>query len=182
MKHRLIFALIPMLLSACAGSKVQPDSTPQATAPLEMQAQQAEVKSQSDAAATAPIESKIIAVNPLNDPSNILYKRNVYFDFDQYSIKSEFGSLIEAHAKYLIDHPHANVRLEGNADERGSREYNLALGQKRAVAVKKAMNIHGVPNKQIETVSFGEEKPKALGADEISWAENRRTDIVYTVE
>lgn len=182
MKYRLIFALIPALLSACAGTKIQPNASPQIAALVKAAAPQPAAVTPSDTASTAPIENKKIAVNPLNDPSNILYKRSVYFDFDKFGINPEFRLLIEAHAKYLLDHPHANVRLEGNADDRGSREYNLSLGQKRAVAVKKAMNIYGVPNKQIETVSFGEEKPKALGDDETSWAENRRTDIIYSPE
>ncbi|MDI1309291.1 MAG: peptidoglycan-associated lipoprotein Pal [Methylotenera sp.] len=182
MKYRLIFALIPALLSACAGTKLQPDSAPKVAAPVQAQTQQPVAESPSVNASTAPIENKKIAENPLNDPSNILYKRSVYFAFDKFDINPEFRSLIEAHAKYLSEHPNASVRLEGNADDRGSREYNLSLGQKRAVAVKNAMNIYGVSDKQIETVSFGEEKPKALGDDETSWAENRRADITYSVE
>jgi peptidoglycan-associated lipoprotein len=88
--------------------------------------------------------------------------------------------MLAAHAKYLKDHQQANVRLEGNADDRGSHEYNLSLGQKRATAVKKVMNVYGVPERQIETISYGEENPRSLAHDEASWAQNRRTDIVYT--
>jgi peptidoglycan-associated lipoprotein len=106
-------------------------------------------------------------------------QRSVYYDFDRSDIKPEFRPAVEAHARYLHDHPDARVTVEGNGDERGSREYNLALGQKRAEAVQKMMRLSGATEGQIEAVSFGEEKPKALGHDEASWAENRRSDVVY---
>jgi peptidoglycan-associated lipoprotein len=106
-------------------------------------------------------------------------QRSVYYDFDRAEIKSEFRPAIEAHARYLRENADARVTIEGNGDERGSREYNLALGQKRAEAVQKMMRLSGAADGQIEAVSFGEEKPKALGHDEASWAENRRSDVVY---
>ena len=106
-------------------------------------------------------------------------QRSVYYDFDRSDVKPEFRPAIEAHARYLRDHPAERVTVEGNGDERGSREYNLALGQKRAEAVQKMMRLSGAADGQIEAVSFGEEKPKALGHDEASWAENRRSDVVY---
>jgi peptidoglycan-associated lipoprotein len=105
--------------------------------------------------------------------------RSVYYDFDRADIKPEFRPAIEAHARYLRENADARVTIEGNGDERGSREYNLALGQKRAEAVRKMMRLSGAADGQIEAVSFGEEKPKALGHDEASWAENRRSDVVY---
>lgn len=106
-------------------------------------------------------------------------QRSVYYDFDRAEIKPEFRPAIEAHARYLRENADARVTIEGNGDERGSREYNLALGQKRAEAVQKMMRLSGAADGQIEAVSFGEEKPKALGHDEASWAENRRSDVVY---
>jgi peptidoglycan-associated lipoprotein len=115
----------------------------------------------------------------LKDPASALSKRSIYYDFDAYNIKEEFQTVVEAHSKFLQEHKEYKVRIEGNCDERGSREYNLALGQRRADSVKRAMTLLGVPPKQIETVSFGSEKPKALGHDEEAWAENRRSDIVY---
>lgn len=121
-------------------------------------------------------------LNPLTDPNNILSKRSVYFDFDSYAVKDEYRSLVQAHAQYLRDNGNARVLLQGNADERGSREYNLALGQRRADAVKHAMTLSGAKESQIESVSLGEEKPRATGHDESSWAENRRTDIRYQGE
>ena len=119
------------------------------------------------------------AVDPLNDPKGILAKRSVYFDYDSYVVKDEFKALVEAHAKYLVANKGRKILIQGNTDERGGREYNLALGQKRAEAVRKALGLLSVPETQVEAVSLGKEKPKATGSDEASWAENRRSDIVY---
>lgn len=118
----------------------------------------------------------------LNDPNSILSKRNVYFDFDSDAVKAEYRSLIEAHAKYLVANSNAKMVLQGNADERGTREYNLSLGQRRSVAVKKSFNLLGVQDRQIETVSFGEEKATPNCADEACYQANRRVDIVYENE
>jgi peptidoglycan-associated lipoprotein len=117
--------------------------------------------------------------DPLNDPNNPLSRRSVYFDFDSFTIKDEFRPLVEAHAKYLVSNKVRKVVIQGNTDERGSREYNLALGQKRAEAVRRSLTALGVADAQIEAVSFGEEKPKSAGSDESAFAENRRADIVY---
>jgi peptidoglycan-associated lipoprotein len=117
--------------------------------------------------------------DPLNDPASPLSRRSVYFDFDSFTIRDEFRPVVEAHAKYLVANKARKVVIQGNTDERGSREYNLALGQKRSEAVRRALVSLGVADAQIEAVSFGEEKPKASGADEASFAENRRADLVY---
>jgi peptidoglycan-associated lipoprotein len=117
--------------------------------------------------------------NPLKDPNNILSKRNIYFDFDSDAVKAEYRPIVEAHAKYLLAHADAKMVVQGNTDERGTREYNLSLGQRRSVAVKKALNLLGVQDKQIETVSYGEEKAAVNCADEACFAQNRRVDIVY---
>ncbi|HEX4330551.1 MAG TPA: peptidoglycan-associated lipoprotein Pal [Usitatibacter sp.] len=114
--------------------------------------------------------------------SGVLAKRSVYFDFDSNSVKDEYRGLIQAHSRYLNDHRDSHIRIEGNCDERGSREYNLALGQRRAEAVKKIMTVLGVNDGSIETVSYGEEKPVAQGHDENAWAQNRRADIKYRGE
>lgn len=121
-------------------------------------------------------------MNPLQDPNNILSRRSVYFDFDSYTVKSEYRDLVLAHASYLRDNLNAQVLLQGNTDERGSREYNLALGQRRANSVRDILLLSGARDQQVEAVSLGEEKPRALGNDESSWAENRRTDILYQGE
>lgn len=114
--------------------------------------------------------------------AGVLAKRSVYFDLDSFEIKPEYRSLVEAHAAFLRKNPGRKVVVEGNTDERGSREYNLSLGQKRAEAVKKALVLLGVPESQLEAVSFGEEKPKAPGHDEAAYAENRRSDLSYRAQ
>jgi len=123
--------------------------------------------------------SSASAVDPVNDPSNILSKRSIYFDYDQYTVKEEYRSLVEAHGKFLASNPDRKVIIQGNTDERGGSEYNLALGQKRAEAVRRAMALAGARDSQMEAISFGKEKPKASGSDEAAWMENRRADIVY---
>jgi peptidoglycan-associated lipoprotein len=120
--------------------------------------------------------------SPLRDPNNILSKRSIYFDFDSFVVKDEYRPLVEAHARYLQQNRNARMTVQGNTDERGSREYNIALGQKRADAVKRMMLLLGATDGQIETVSYGEERPKNAGHDEGAWAENRRDDIVYVGE
>lgn len=104
---------------------------------------------------------------------------SVYFDFDKYIVKPEYQSLVEAHARFLKADPKRHSVIEGNTDDRGSSEYNLALGQKRAEAVRRALDLLGVNDNQVEAVSFGKEKPVALGDDEASRAKNRRADITY---
>jgi peptidoglycan-associated lipoprotein len=134
----------------------------------------------SGAATTGVSGSAAAGANAHKDPKNLLsQKRSVYFDYDQFTIKDEHKAVIEAHAKYLQGTRTLRITLQGNSDERGTREYNIALGQKRADAVKQLMQLLGAAEVQIETVSFGKEKPRRDGHDEVSWAENRRVDIVY---
>lgn len=121
-------------------------------------------------------------VNPFQDPSNPLSQRSIYFAFDSYDVSSEYAPIVDAHAKWLIENPDVKIVIQGNTDERGGREYNLALGQKRAEAVKQRMQLLGVPASRIEAVSFGEEKPAVLGSTPEAWAQNRRADIVYPSE
>lgn len=113
------------------------------------------------------------------EQQGLLAKRVIYFDLDSYVIKEEFQPVVEAHASNLRSNRNRRVILQGHTDDRGSREYNLALGQKRAEAVRKALSLLGVADDQMEAISFGEEKPSALGSDEAAWAENRRTEIIY---
>lgn len=119
------------------------------------------------------------SADPRKDPASPLSKRSIYFDFDSYVVKDEYRSVIEAHAGYLAKRPNARIIIQGNADERGSREYNLALGQKRAEAVRRAFAVLGTKDAQMEAISFGEEKPRSVGTSEQDYAENRRADIVY---
>ena len=175
--------LAAALLSACAGTPPEEqagatveDRTPGALKP---------------GAQTKPVQDGQVAkvdltqgkppagYSILRDPKSILSKRSVYFDLDSFTIKDEYRPLVEAHAKYLREHTSAKVLIQGNTDERGSREYNLALGQKRADAMKRMLLLLGAREEQIESVSLGEEKPKAQGSSEEAFAENRRDDILY---
>jgi|HubBroStandDraft_4_1064222.scaffolds.fasta_scaffold664913_1 peptidoglycan-associated lipoprotein len=108
-----------------------------------------------------------------------LQNRTIYFDFDSSEVKSDYNGLITAHAHYLAANPSIRVRLEGNTDERGSREYNIGLGERRAQSVRRALTLQGVAESQITTVSYGEERPAVTGHTEEAWARNRRVDIVY---
>jgi peptidoglycan-associated lipoprotein len=115
----------------------------------------------------------------LADPNSPLAKRSIYFDYDSYAVRDEYRATIDAHARFLTSERNRRVIVQGNTDERGSREYNLALGQKRAEAVRRSLTAMGVPDAQVEAVSLGEEKPRTAAQDEASFAENRRADLVY---
>lgn len=118
-------------------------------------------------------------MDPFNPSSVLATDRSVYFEFDSYSVNDQYRPLVETHARYLAANPQQKILIEGNTDARGGAEYNLALGQRRAQAVSNMMTLIGARDTQIETISFGKEKPKALGDTEADYAENRRADIVY---
>ena len=118
----------------------------------------------------------------LKDPKSAVFNRSIFFDYDQYTIKDEFKPLVDAHAKLLAKNPGIKMMIQGNADERGSREYNLALGQKRADVVKQALMLLGAKEAQIESVSLGEEKPRCEDRTEACYGENRRGDMLYSGE
>jgi peptidoglycan-associated lipoprotein len=166
MKNIVISILLVNLLAACASNKpAEPvaaePSTPTAKAPV----------------ATAPAATT--AVDPLNDSASILAKRSVYYPLDVDTVQDADKPAVQAHAKYLSEHADRKARLEGNCDERGSNEYNLALGQRRADGVKKMLELGGAKAAQLESVSYGEEKPKGSDHNEASWSQNRRTDLNY---
>ena len=108
-----------------------------------------------------------------------LAKRIIYFDFDKSEIKPEFADTVSAHARNLTSHPNLKMKLEGNTDERGTREYNIGLGERRAQAVRRALMLQGVAESQLTTVSFGAERPAVEGDDEAAWSQNRRVEMVY---
>lgn len=172
MKKFVISVVLVNLLAACAAEKPK---APEAAAPVPPPAATAPEAAPVPVPAPAPV----VQVDPLNDPASILAKRSVYYPFDVSAVQEADKPLVAAHAKYLGDHSDRKVRVEGNADERGSNEYNLALGQRRADGVKKMLELGGAKASQVETVSYGEEKPKATGHDEASWSQNRRSDIKY---
>jgi peptidoglycan-associated lipoprotein len=128
---------------------------------------------------TPPVQS---GIDPLKDPNNILSKRIIYFDYDRDTVKNEYMEIVQAHARYLGENRGRKVRLEGHADERGSREYNMALGQRRGDAVRRSASVLGVGNDRMEVISFGEDKPRSTGRDEAAYAQNRRVEIVYDGE
>jgi len=165
--YKILSVVLIVLLSACASETTKPTGGTGAE-PYDA--------SNENAATSSP------TLNPLTDPNNILSKRSVYFDFDKYQVKDKYKSMVLSHARYLRENSNASVRLEGSADERGSREYNLALGQRRADSVKRVMTLSGTKESQIESISYGEEKPRAIGHNEGAWAENRRADIRYQGE
>ena len=122
------------------------------------------------------------ARNAINDPASPLSQKIIYFDFDQSTVLPEYQEVVNNHAKYLSDYPDARVRLEGHADERGTREYNIALGERRAKTVRQLMLLQGVGGDQVNTISYGEELPAALSHDEEAWALNRRVELVYEAQ
>ena len=167
-----------VLLAACSSTPiatVAPAPTPSAPiTPIALQLSQLNIP--------IAVESKVqpVAIPPYLDPRSALStNRSIWFDYDVFGIKPEFNQMLQLHGKYLASNPKLSIRVEGNADERGSSEYNLALGQKRADAVVRALKVFGVANSQVEAVSWGKEKPKAIGHDETAWAQNRRVDLVY---
>jgi peptidoglycan-associated lipoprotein len=164
--------LIPALLSALiVGCSTTPIPDENGGAPYESRSGVTPVTAGGVGANGLPRE--------LTDPGSKLAKRSIYFDLGKYEVKAEYSDLVAAHAKYLVANRGFKVLLQGNTDERGSREYNLSLGQKRSDAVKRSLVLLGAKEDQVESVSLGEEKPKNDGHDESAWTENRRADILY---
>ena len=184
MKKFLLCTVCALLLAAC---KTTP--TPEAGAPVEERNPSAATGT-AGATTTGTTTTGIggtaatgnAARNPLKDPSSPLSKRIVYFDFDSYVVKDEYKPMVEAHGRYLQANRNARMTIQGSTDERGSREYNIALGQRRADALKKLLILYGATEIQIETVSFGKEKPRREGHDESAWTENRRDEILFVGE
>jgi len=177
MKKAALYIALAVLAAACASKETQPDAQVQDKSTGVQPPSQATTSGQT----TARPPAQAISGNPLKEGQ--LASRSVFFDFDSNSVRDEYRGLIQAHSRYMTaDKKDSRIRIEGNCDERGSREYNLALGQRRAEAVKKVMTVLGVQDGRIETVSFGEEKPQSMGHDEPSWAKNRRADIKYAGE
>jgi peptidoglycan-associated lipoprotein len=167
MSKRLIalFSVVSVvLLSACSSTKLDTNVS--------------DAKGSAPAPASASAVASVVA-DHLNPNSLISKERSVFFDYDKFDIKADQTAVVARQGKYLADKPALNIRVEGNADERGGREYNLALGQKRAEAVARGLKAYGVKDGQVEPVSFGSEKPQATGHDEAAWAQNRRVDLAY---
>ena len=190
MNKTFISLLLALLLTACA-SGVKLNEVPVVDKKASSVSNGASSSGLSDinpstSSSSQQVQQPKSTVEPVNSlanenapagPANI--EKIVYFDYDSFIIKPEFQSTIEAHAQYLKSNSRAKISLEGHTDERGGREYNLALGQKRADAVRQSLTLLGVGTSQIETVSFGEEKPAVQGADESAFAKNRRAEFFY---
>lgn len=186
----ILASAMGLFLAACSSTPVSAPTPPPAAAmppptaaPAPAPAAPAPARSAAAQSPGTPVPAANVATANLPahlDPSNPLLKeRSVYFDFDDSALRSEFASLIERHGRYLASKPSLAIKIEGNTDERGSAEYNLALGQRRAEAVLRALKIYGVRDAQMEAISWGEERPRATGHQDAAWTQNRRADLAY---
>lgn len=181
---KLILALsLTALLVACGPGNIKEDTGQTDEQQSGQQEEGAEVgglKGANGAEGTALSEATVsYEKGAINDPNNVLAEKVIYFEFDSDQISPDYQELIAHHGKYLAANPDMSVRLEGHADERGSREYNVALGNRRAQAVRRLILFQGVNANQVSVISYGEEKPVALGHDDESWRLNRRVELVY---
>ena len=163
-----------LILAGCSSTPVTP---PPAPAPAPAPMAQAPMPAPAPAPQTQVAKVEIPA--HLDPKSLISTERSVYFDFDNFSVKPSYDAMLQRHVAYLAKNSQLAIKVEGSADERGSAEYNLALGQKRAEAVTRALKAYGVRDGQMEAISWGKEHPQATGHDEADWAQNRRADIAY---
>lgn len=179
----VLVALLAVFIAGCGGSEAtkESDTTPATVEDRSISGD--EMDDIDSAARTSGLDdgggfSSSVLGDP-NDPDGPLSVRVIYFDYDSSSVRAEFRGAIEAHAAYLAGNPNVSITLEGHADERGSREYNLALGERRALAVRRQLVLLGAAAGQVQAVSYGEERPVTGGHDEQSYAQNRRVEIIY---
>jgi peptidoglycan-associated lipoprotein len=162
--------ILPLGLSACQKKQTRPD-TGAPTAPDDATTSGVEGQTGGTASDMSTAQQQALA--------ELKQRSVIYFDYDSSEIRAEFLQVVAAHAAYLAKYPKARVRLEGHTDERGSREYNIGLGERRAQAVRRALQLQGVNEAQIATVSYGEERPAVAGTDDSAYAQNRRVEIVH---
>jgi peptidoglycan-associated lipoprotein len=176
-----VAAVVVALLAGCASTRPEePKAAVEDRTPTAATTATTAVPTQpgvSTVTSAAPIADQL--PNALKDPNNILSKRSLYYDYDMYEVKDEYKPLLQAHARYLAQNRNAKMLIQGNCDERGSREYNIALGQKRADGVKKMLLLMGAQESQVESVSLGEEKPRCTEGTEACYSQNRRSDMLY---
>lgn len=171
MKNYLLVLLMAVALSACTDNVRTDDS-----AEGERGGAQVGSIGGEGAGEASPISYEASAIN---DPNSVLAERVIYFDFDSSQVGDDFIELVKHHGKYLSANPGAKIRLEGHTDERGAREYNVALADRRTQAVERLLMFQGAASNQITLISYGEEKPASLGHDEAAWRMNRRVELVY---
>lgn len=168
---------------AGAGAGVESRTSPPVSAQNASAARSQPASSDRDTGAAvaraAEVNNAQFVGHPLEDPNSKLAERIVYFDFDSASVNSKYRAMLDAHAGYLAGDPNARIVVEGHGDERGSREYNVGLGERRAQAVRRFLLFQGASGSQIKLVSYGEERPASLGHNEAAWAQNRRVELVY---
>ena len=180
MKYNILLIItMALVLSACGSSETKPDEEVIVEDRTSDTLDTDSTDTDSDVSVSSADEYSSFDVDELNDPSSHLSVRIIYFAYDSSEVRPEFRPAIEAHASYLASHPDTIMTLEGHTDERGSREYNLALGESRAEAVKRQMTLLGASAGQIRIVSYGEEQPAVDGHDENAWSQNRRVNILY---
>jgi peptidoglycan-associated lipoprotein len=172
-------AVVAAGLAACSSTPVAESPAAAAPAAAPAPALVPAPAPQGQSRPVARVQVPVVAPDPLADPSSALAKRSVFFDFDSYLIRSEDSPVIIAHGEFLARTGARHIVIEGNTDERGSHEYNLALGQRRAEAVRERLRLLGVKDTQMEAISYGEERPQSTGQGETAWAGNRRADVVY---
>lgn len=183
--NKIAVVLVPILLAACAST---PKTDSSQASPSNKTASGSPVVTKSDATISSAAETNVsvpaakMEANKLAAELQELHNQSVFFDFDQYDIKPEYRDVIEKHAEFIKAHENDVVTVEGNCDERGSNEYNLALGDRRANAVRKSLGLLGIPAGQIKTVSYGEEKPRLPCHEEKCWQENRRGDFAHKLD
>lgn len=190
-RYGLLFLAAGAALAGCSTTPDQPvapaqpmiataPSAPAAASPSPARPESATPAAQSSAQAVVPSSATTTTLPPHLDPRHpIASERSVYFDFDDYTLKNDYSAMLERHGRYLASRPSLAVKIEGNTDERGSAEYNLALGQRRAETVLRTLKIYGAKDAQLEAISWGEERPRAAGHQADAWAQNRRADLVY---
>jgi len=170
--NQLSVLIIPLVLVACSSTPTSETQQSSATTPA------------TSSSTSKLIEKVFDPMSPasIRDPRSPLSKRSVYFDYDDFVVKSEYQTMLGWHAKFLMANPKMKMLIQGNADERGSKEYNLALGQKRSEAMKRFLKLSGVAESQLEAVSLGEERPVCTESDDSCWTRNRRGDVLYQGE
>ena len=180
----VLCCLAAFFITACATTQEisSPDESTESDVTTISEGAVSITEDDSSASASAMVEEKMTAQEMLEETDSVLANRTIYFEFDSAKLSDESLSILETHGAFIAENGNVDVRLEGHADERGSREYNIALGDRRAQSVRRVLLLQGASTDQIDTVSYGEEQPVTPGHTEAAWAENRRVELLYKVK